>query len=97
MAKPCLTPDELNEAVASLEAWAIEDGGKAITKSFKFRGFTGAFAFMTECALVAEKMDHHPEWLNVYNRVEVRLTTHDSGGVTELDIGLAKAMDAAAA
>ncbi|MCK5749607.1 MAG: 4a-hydroxytetrahydrobiopterin dehydratase, partial [Oricola sp.] len=72
------------------------EDGNAITKSFKFKNFRKAFAFMTESALTAEKMDHHPEWFNVYNRVEVTLTTHDSGGVTELDLKLAAAMEAAA-
>lgn len=97
MAKPCLTDDELNGAIAALGGWEIEEGGKAILKRFKFGDFTAAFAFMTAAALTAEKMDHHPEWSNVYNKVDVRLTTHDSSGVTELDIALAKAMDAAAA
>lgn len=96
MPKPCLTTDELTTALEGLDGWAVEEGGKAILKSFKFAGFVEAFGFMTASALVAEKMDHHPEWSNVYNRVEVRLTTHDSGGVTELDIALAKAMDKAA-
>ena len=93
MPKPCLTTDELTTALADLDGWAVEEGGKAILKSFKFAGFIQAFGFMTASALTAEKMDHHPEWSNVYNRIEVRLTTHDSGGVTELDIALAKAMD----
>ena len=96
MPKPCLTTEELAAALGGLDGWTLEDGGKAITRHFKFKGFNGAFSFMTASALTAEKMDHHPEWSNVYNRVEVRLTTHDSGGVTELDIALAKAMDAAA-
>ncbi|MBO6640217.1 MAG: 4a-hydroxytetrahydrobiopterin dehydratase [Roseitalea sp.] len=96
MPKPCLTPDELTTALETLAGWAAEENGKAITRTFRFKGFTEAFAFMTAAALTAEKMDHHPEWFNVYNRVEVRLTTHDSGGVTALDIDLAKAMDKAA-
>ena len=67
--------------------------GKSIAKSFKFRDFVGAFSFMSGAALVAERMDHHPEWTNVYNKVEVSLSTHDAGGLTEKDIALAKAMD----
>ena len=97
MPKPCLSDDELKTALEALDGWAREEGGKAITKSFKFGDFTQAFAFMTAGAITAEKMNHHPEWSNVYNRVAVRLTTHDSGGVTELDVALATAMDAAAA
>lgn len=96
MPKPCLTTDELTHALEELEDWTVEEGGKAIERSFKFGSFVEAFSFMTTSALTAEKMDHHPEWSNVYNRVHVRLTTHDSGGVTELDIALARAMDKAA-
>ena len=69
---------------------------KAIFKSYRFKDFNAAFGFMTRSALVAEQMNHHPEWFNVYNRVEVTLTTHDSGGVTALDIALAQKMDAIA-
>ncbi len=96
MANPKLSTEEINEALASLNAWEIAEDGNAITKSFKFANFVAAFGFMTKMALVAEKMNHHPEWFNVYNRVDVKLTTHDSGGVTELDIKLATAMDNAA-
>ncbi|WP_306048583.1 4a-hydroxytetrahydrobiopterin dehydratase [Oceaniradius stylonematis] len=96
MPKPCLTTDELTTALETLAGWTAEEDGKAITRTFKFGTFTQAFAFMTAAALTAEKMDHHPEWFNVYNRVDVRLTTHDSGGVTALDIALAGAMDKAA-
>ncbi|MCR9121165.1 MAG: 4a-hydroxytetrahydrobiopterin dehydratase [Phyllobacteriaceae bacterium] len=96
MPKPCLTADELTTALETLGGWTAEEGGEAIKRTFKFGSFVDAFAFMTAAALTAEKMDHHPEWFNVYNRVEVRLTTHDSGGVTALDIDLAKAMDKAA-
>jgi len=96
MPKPCLTPDELTTALETLEGWSAEEGGKAIKQTFKFGTFVEAFAFMTAAALTAEKMDHHPEWFNVYNRVEVRLTTHDSGGVTALDIALAAALNKAA-
>ena len=73
------------------------DGRDAIYRSFKFADFTAAFGFMTQAALVAEKMDHHPEWFNVYARVDVTLSTHDAGGLTDKDIKLAAAMDAIAA
>ena len=79
-----------------LSGWSIVQGRSAILKSFKFKCFGQAFGFMAEVALTAEKMDHHPEWFNVYSRVDVTLTTHSAGGVTDLDIKLAKAMDAAA-
>ena len=81
-------------AVEELEGWT--GGDDFITKVFKFRNFIEAFSFMTNIAIVAEKMDHHPEWYNIYNRVDITLTTHDSGGVTEKDITLAKAMEMAA-
>lgn len=83
-------------ALGSLSGWTEADGRDAITRVFRFKDFAGAFAFMTRCALAAEKMDHHPEWTNVYNRVEVTLATHEAGGVTERDIALARVMDAAA-
>jgi 4a-hydroxytetrahydrobiopterin dehydratase len=81
------------DAVKQLSAWAVSDGREAIEKSFEFRGFSEAWAFMSRVALKAEAMDHHPEWFNVYNRVEVTLATHSAGGVTELDVQLAKFMD----
>lgn len=71
------------------------EGRSALQKSFKFSNFNEAFGFMTRVALMAEKMDHHPEWFNVYNRVDVTLSTHDAGGITELDFKLAEFMDAA--
>ena len=82
-----LSKDERRAAVAQLEGWQESEGGKALQKSF------AAFAFMTRAALIAEKMDHHPDWTNVYNRVDVRLSTHSAGGVTELDVRLAKKMN----
>jgi len=81
-------------ALKDLPKWHDVHGRDAIARRFEFRNFSEAFAFMTRVALLAEKMDHHPEWFNVYNRVEVTLSTHDAGGVTEKDIALAKAMDA---
>ena len=83
-------------ALAQLQGWRAADGRDAIAKSYKFKDFAEAFAFMTRAALAAEKLDHHPEWFNVYNRVDVTLATHDANGVTELDITLARLMDAAA-
>jgi 4a-hydroxytetrahydrobiopterin dehydratase len=82
------------EVMTQLSGWSIVEGRSAILKSFKFKSFGQAFGFMTEAALVAEKMDHHPEWFNVYSRVDVTLTTHSAGGITELDVKLAQAMDA---
>ena len=83
---------------AQLTGWDIVPGDRdAIAKTFKFADFKTAFGFMTSCALKAEQMDHHPEWFNVYNRVEVTLTTHDADGVTALDIELAQYMDRLAA
>ena len=79
-----------------LSGWTDTLGREAIARTFVFKDFNEAFGFMTRAALVAEKSDHHPEWRNVYKTVEVVLTTHDAGGVTALDIGLAKAMNAIA-
>lgn len=84
-------------AVARLSGWiAATDGRDAILKTFRFEDFNAAFGFMTRVALMADKLDHHPEWFNVYNRVEVLLATHDADGVTELDVTLAGFMDAIA-
>ena len=83
-------------AVAQLSGWSAAADKDAITKTFKFADFNAAFGFMTRVALMADKLDHHPEWFNVYNRVEVLLTTHDADGVTELDVTWAKFMDGAA-
>jgi 4a-hydroxytetrahydrobiopterin dehydratase len=94
MAKPPKIPAA--EALKNLTGWSAAQGREAISKSFKFADFNAAFAFMTEVALSASRLDHHPEWSNVYNKVDVLLTTHDAGGVTANDIELAKIMDAAA-
>lgn len=84
-------------ALARLADWrAVEGGRDAITRTYRFRDFNEAFGFMTRVALMADKLDHHPEWFNVYNRVEVTLATHDADGVTELDVQLATFMDGAA-
>ena len=83
-------------ALQQLSGWAAAEGRDAIVKTFRFRDFNQAFGFMTRTALAAEKLDHHPEWFNVYNRVEVLLATHDADGVTALDVQLARIMDAAA-
>jgi len=86
----------VHEALLALDDWALTGDGNGIARSFKFGSFAEAFGFMTECALVAEKLDHHPEWFNTYSRVDVTLTTHHVGGLTELDFRLARAMDKAA-
>ncbi len=80
-------------ALQTLAGWKPVAGRDAIAKTFQFADFNRAFAFMTRAALLAEKMDHHPEWFNVYNKVEVTLSTHDAGGVTQKDFDMAKAMD----
>lgn len=85
------------EALKQLPLWRAAEGGRdAICRTYRFADFNAAFAFMTRAALTAEKLDHHPEWFNVYNRVEVTLATHDADGVTELDVRLAVFMDGAA-
>jgi len=88
-----LTNNERLEMLAELPGWTEIDERDAINKIFHFRNFSEAFGFMARVALKAEKMNHHPEWFNVYNRVEVTLCTHDAGGLTVLDIQLAKFMD----
>ena len=92
-----LSDDARADALAGLEGWAEVEGRDAIQRSFKFKSFNQAFGFMARVALKAEKMDHHPEWFNVYNTVDVTLATHDAGGVTALDTELAAFMNKAAA
>jgi 4a-hydroxytetrahydrobiopterin dehydratase len=75
------------------EGWGLEEGGKALARTLKFKDFSEAFSFLTRVALHAEKVDHHPEFTNVWNRVDFRLTTHDTGGVTERDVKLAEAIN----
>jgi 4a-hydroxytetrahydrobiopterin dehydratase len=91
-----LTGDARKSALSKLSGWSEVQGRDAITKKFVFKDFNEAFGFMSRAALVAEKMDHHPEWFNVYKTVEVTLCTHDAGGLTELDAKLAEAMNALA-
>ena len=92
MTRPkALSAEEISARVAALSGWSFVDG--KLHRTFSFADFVEAFGFMTRVALIAEKMDHHPEWSNVYNRVVVELTTHDAGGLTELDFELAAAMD----
>ena len=91
-----LSAEARKSAQKGLPGWADAPGRDAIARTFTFKDFNEAFGFMARAALVAEKSDHHPEWRNVYKMVEVVLSTHDAGGVTALDIELAKAMDAIA-
>lgn len=91
-----LTESERETALAGLDGWTFDAGRDGIARSFRFADFGAAFAFMTRVALEAEKADHHPEWSNVWNKVDVLLSTHDAGGVTSKDIALAAKMDAIA-
>lgn len=91
-----MTDDDAAQMMTRLDGWVMTNGGKAIEKTFIFLNFNAAFGFMSRAALKAEVLDHHPEWFNVYNKVEVRLTTHDVDGLTVLDMKLADAMDAMA-
>lgn len=88
-----LSSAEIDDALSHLEGWSKVEGRDAITRKFEFKNFNEAFGFMTRASLVAEKMDHHPEWFNVYKTVDVVLATHDVDGVTEYDTKLAKAMN----
>lgn len=91
-----LTPEARTAAIEALDGWTEDAERDAISKIFWFASFDAAFGFMTRVAIKAETMVHHPEWSNVYSRVDVTLTTHSAGGLTELDIALAKFMDHAA-
>ncbi len=84
---------EAKAALNDLDGWELSDGKNFIEKSFTFDNFVAAMAFMNKVAIVAEEMNHHPNWFNVYNRVDVALTTHDADGITQLDFDMAKAMD----
>jgi len=91
-----LTGEARETALRTLaeSGWSVLDDRDAIQKTFKFKNFAQAWGWMSQMAIIAEKMNHHPEWINVYNRVEVVLTTHDADGLSELDVKLAKRMDA---
>ena len=89
-----LTDTERAAVLAELSGWAEAREGKAIARTARFADFSEAFAFMTRVALLAESQDHHPEWFNVYNRVEITLTTHDAGGLSQRDVTMARAIDA---
>ncbi|TIO06583.1 4a-hydroxytetrahydrobiopterin dehydratase [Mesorhizobium sp.] len=93
MAREKLSKEAVAEALAGLDDWSLAGDGGSITRTFIFKNFSEAFAFMTRVALAAEKMDHHPDWSNVYKTVNVTLNTHDAGGLTALDFELAKEMD----
>jgi len=93
MAITRLTPAERDAALADLPHWTLSEDDLAINRNLVFDDFAEAFGFMARVALVAEKADHHPEWFNVYNRVEIRLTTHDAGGLSSRDVALARAID----
>jgi len=88
-----LSDEEINNALGSLDGWSRASTKHTIEKTFQFKNFNEAWGFMSRCALIAEQMDHHPEWFNVYNRVEVTLTTHDADGISERDVKMAKAMN----
>jgi 4a-hydroxytetrahydrobiopterin dehydratase len=89
-----LTPEERAAALDRLGEWDVDDARDGITRQFIFKDFSEAFAFMTRVALLAEVQDHHPEWSNVWNRVDILLTTHDAGGLSQRDIRMATAIDA---
>ncbi len=91
-----LGDEERGEALRALPQWRYDEAARAIGRGFKFRDFSEAFAFMTRVALAAERADHHPDWSNSWNKVEIALTTHSAGGVTAKDLALARAIDALA-
>lgn len=88
-----LSEEERDTWLRALPKWSLARDGAAIERKFQFADFSEAFAFMARVALLAEKRDHHPEWFNVYNRVEITLTTHDAGGLSQRDVNMAKAID----
>ena len=91
-----LTDTEISAALQELPQWRLREDGLAITRKLAFGDFAEAFGFMSRVAILAEKADHHPEWCNVYNRVEITLTTHDADGLSQRDVALARQIDAAA-
>ena len=92
MSVPRLSQAEVTSLLAEVPGWTLREDGKAISQTFKFADFNQAFGFMTRVALFADKHDHHPEWFNVYNRVEVTLTTHDADGLSQRDADVARAI-----
>lgn len=95
MPRPALLSESaLKDALAARDQWSLSEDGKKIRRTFEFADFVQAFGFMAQCALEAEKLSHHPDWKNVYNRIDVELWTHDAGGLTSLDFELAGRMDA---
>lgn len=97
MTREKLTAPQVAEALAGLEGWTAQENARFIARQFSFADFNAAFGFMTRVALLADRMDHHPEWSNVYNRVDILLTTHDTGGVSERDVKMARFIDSIAA
>jgi 4a-hydroxytetrahydrobiopterin dehydratase len=97
MARDKLSKEALKKSLEAASGWSLNEDGNAIERTFTFKDFSEAFGFMSRVALAAEKMDHHPEWSNVYKTVDIRLTTHDAGGLTELDFKLAAKIDRYAA
>ena len=93
MAREKMNRQAIEAAMAELDGWTLAEDVGSISRTFTFRNFSEAFAFMTRSALAAEKLDHHPDWSNVYKTVEVRLNTHDAGGLTALDFDLARKMN----
>ncbi|MEO1967362.1 MAG: 4a-hydroxytetrahydrobiopterin dehydratase [Sphingomonadaceae bacterium] len=93
MAVEQLTDDERKSWLEALDKWTLARKGKAIERTFEFANFSEAFAFMTRVAMLAERKDHHPEWFNVYNKVEITLTTHDAGGLSLRDVKMARKID----
>ena len=93
MAVEQLTDEERDTWMRALPDWSLTRDGKAMERTFQFADFAEAFAFMTRIAIIAEKRDHHPEWFNVYNKVEITLTTHDAGGLSLRDVNMAKKID----
>ena len=97
MAREKLAEEAVREALAALDGWSLSREGTAIARTLSFRNFSEAFGFMTQVALAAERLDHHPDWSNVCKTVTIELTTHDAGGLTELDFRLARRIDMIAA
>jgi len=93
MTIPALTAAEIAALLAELPGWSLREDGRAITRSFRFKDFNQAFAFMTRIALNAEKADHHPEWFNVYNQVDITLTTHAAAGLSARDAAMARVIE----